>query len=214
MIEQQIRTWEVLDQSVLDTLSAVSREQFVAPNYTHLAFADLQLPLCINDEKTGEFMLTPKIEARVLQALGLRPENNVLEIGTGSGYMAALLAARAHQVLSVEIHAGLAQLARNHLAHSGFNNVTVAVGDGTQGWNAPTTFDAIVVSGGLPVVPSSLLNQLKITGRLIAFVGDFPAMSAQLITRTGEQAFHTVKLFETQVQPLHSALHFSTAFQF
>ena len=213
MIEQQIRTWEVLDQSVLDTLSAVPREQFVAPAYTNLAFADMELPLCVNDEKTGEVMLAPKVEARVLQALALRPEDSVLEIGSGSGYMAALLAARARQVLSVEIHSGLAQLAKQNLTRSGCGNVTVVVGDGAQGWNTSTSFDAIVVSGGLPFVPPSLLNQLKITGRLMAFVGEFPAMSAQLITRTGEHAFDTVKLFETQVPFLHHALQ-PSAFQF
>jgi protein-L-isoaspartate(D-aspartate) O-methyltransferase len=213
MIEQQIRTWEVLDQSVLDTLLAVPREQFVAPAYANLAFADMELPLCFNEEKTGEVMLAPKVEARVLQALALRPEDSVLEIGSGSGYMAALLGAHARQVLSVEIHSGLAQLAKHNLVRSGCTNVTVTVGDGLQGGDTNTQFDAIVISGGLPFVPANVLNQLKITGRLMAFVGEFPAMNAQLITRTGEQAFNTVTLFETQVQPLHHALHLS-AFQF
>ena len=209
MIEQQIRPWEVLDQSVLDLLSVVKREQFVPPAYRLLAFADMEIPLKIPTESgvydSGEFRFAPKVEARILQELALRAHENVLEIGTGSGYMAALAAHKAHHVLSVEIDEKLARFGRDNLARAGVRNVRVEVGDAALGWPQRAPYDAIIVSGSLPVLPEPLLAQLKIGGRLAAIVGDAPAMSAQIVTRVSEDAYDTVQLFETVVKPLRNA---------
>ncbi|GBG03741.1 protein-L-isoaspartate O-methyltransferase [Azospira sp. I13] len=200
MIEQQIRPWNVLDQDVLDLLSEVKREDFVPAAYQALAFADLEIPL-----GEGAAMLAPKMEARLLQELAVQPKEKVLEIGTGSGYMAALLAAKAEQVTSVEISPALAQQAKANLAKSGASNVSVEVGDGARGWAAAAPYDVIVVSASLPAVPDELLQQLKVGGRLAAIVGEAPVMEAQIITRTGETTFAPLNLFETVVAPLQNA---------
>jgi protein-L-isoaspartate(D-aspartate) O-methyltransferase len=200
MVEQQIRPWDVLDQEVLDLLFEVKREQFVPPTYQSVAFVDAEIPL-----GRGATMLTPKIEARVMQALHVRKSDKVLEVGTGSGYMAALLAARANHVYSVEIDMELAATARENLKRAGVDNVTVEDGDGARGWPAHAPYDVIVLSGSTPVVPQELLHQLKPGGRMIAFVGEAPVMQAQLTTNTGEGGFQTVNLFETVVAPLKNA---------
>jgi len=200
MIEQQIRPWEVLDPEVLGLLSQVKREGFVPEAEKALAFADVQLPL-----PGGATMLEPKIEARLLQEVGVKPTDKVLEIGTGSGYMAALLGARAANVVSVEINAQLVELAKANLARAGITNVTVEKGDAARGWQARAPYDVIVVSGALPSLPEALLNQLTVGGRLIAIVGELPIMSAQLVTRTGEKSFNTVNLFETVAPTLQNA---------
>ena len=200
MIEQQIRPWDVLDTDVLDLLLVVKRENFVPAAYQALAFADTEIPL-----PGGEAMLTPKVEARLLQDLNLKKHENVLEIGAGSGYMAALLAHRARHVTAVELSPELAALAAKNLAANGVVNVTVEQGDGAQGWAKGAPFDAIVVSGSLPVLPEALLQQLKVGGRLAVIIGQAPAMKAQLITRTGEAGYDTRTLFETDVKPLAAA---------
>jgi protein-L-isoaspartate(D-aspartate) O-methyltransferase len=205
MIEQQIRPWEVLDQSVLDLLAAVKREEFVPPAYRNLAFVDMEVPLSLDGCGSGECMLTPKVEARVLQALALRPDDQVLEIGAGSGYMAALLGARAGQVTSVELNPQLLAFARHNLQKNGMSNVQLELGDGARGWNHTSGYDAIVISGGLPFLPESFLQALKPHGRLTAFIGAGPVMDAVLVTRTADQSFDTVALFETQVPYLHHA---------
>ncbi|PKO90148.1 MAG: protein-L-isoaspartate O-methyltransferase [Betaproteobacteria bacterium HGW-Betaproteobacteria-12] len=197
MIEQQIRPWDVLDPQVLDLLFVVKRENFTPPAYRNLAFADMEIPL-----GDGQSMLAPKIEAKLLQELGLRNTDKVLEIGTGSGYMAALLAARAEHVVSVESRPALAEQARRNLADAGVNNVTVETGNGTGGWPARGPYDAIVVSGSLPELPEALLKQLRVGGRLAAIVGAAPVMEAVLVTCTGEGIYNTVNLFETVVPPL------------
>lgn len=200
MIEQQIRPWEVLDPVVLDLLSEVKREEFVPAEQKLLAFADTMLPL-----GNGASMLEPKIEARLLQELGLKSTDRVLEIGAGSGYMAALLAARAEFVTSVEIEPALAKLARENLQRAGVANVAVEQGDGLKGWAAKAPYDAIVLSGSVPAIPDVLLQQLKVGGRLVGIVGTLPVMSAQLVTRTGEMTFNTVNLFETVAPALRNA---------
>jgi len=200
MIEQQIRPWEVLDPEVLRLLGTVRREDFVPAAHRALAFADIELPI-----GNGQKMLAPKIEARVLQELAIRNTDIVLEIGTGSGYMAALLASKAEYIYSVEIDPLLADTARRNLQQAGVANVTVETGDASAGWPDPGPFDVIVVSGSLPELPQALLQQLKIGGRLAAFVGEPPVMQARLVTRTGEQAFNTINLFETVVPPLTTA---------
>ena len=201
MIEQQIRPWDVLDPEVLSLLSEVKREEFVPAASKMLAFADVELPL-----GNGVSMLEPKVEARLLQEAAVKHTDKVLEIGTGSGYMAALLAARAEFVVSVEIDPSLAASAREKLARAGVVNVSVEQGDAARGWSAKAPYDVIVVSGSLPVLPETLLQQLQIGGRLVGIVGEAPVMSAQLVTRTGEATFNTVNLFETVVAPLRNAV--------
>jgi protein-L-isoaspartate(D-aspartate) O-methyltransferase len=205
MIEQQIRPWDVLDQSVLDLLATVRREEFVPPPYRLLAFTDMEIPLRLEDGDTGELMFAPKVEARFMQELQLRAHEQVLEIGTGSGYMAALVAHKAAGVLSIEIEPRLRAFAERNLARAGVRNVRVELGDGAQGWSARAPYDAIIVSGGLPALPQALLDQLKIGGRLSAIVGEAPAMSAQIVTRVSESAFDTLRLFETNVKALRNA---------
>ena len=200
MIEQQIRPWDVLDPEVLELLLVVKRENFVPAAHKALAFVDAEIPL-----PGGESMLMPKVEARLLQDVGLKKHENVLEIGTGSGYMAALLAHKGRHVTTVEISPELKALAEKNLADSGVTNVTVELGNGAQGWSQGAPFDVIVVSGSLPVLPEALLRQLNVGGRLAVIIGQAPAMKAQLITRTGEAGYDTRTLFETSVAPLRLA---------
>ncbi|MGN6087522.1 protein-L-isoaspartate O-methyltransferase family protein [Trinickia sp.] len=201
MIEQQIRPWDVLDQDVLNLLSVVKRENFVPAAYREMAFADLEVPL-----PTGEHMLFPRVEARILQELAVKKHESVLEIGAGSGYMAALLAHRARHVLTVDIKPELAELAKRNLAENGATNAEVALGDGARGWPAGAPYDVICVSGGLPVLPQEMLEQLKIGGRLAAFVGTAPVMKAQIITRIDEKQFRVADVFETFIEPLANAV--------
>ncbi len=205
MVEQQIRPWYVLDQSVLDLLFAIKRENFVAEHLRRVAFSDLELPICINGKNTGATMLSPKMEARILQELNLRPHDQVLEIGTGSGYMAALLASKADMITSVEIHADIAEFAKKNLAQAGITNVTVKVADAAQGYDACGAVDVIVVSGALPMLPHTLKSQLKIGGRLLAIVGQAPIQSAVLVHRISQNQFTEKKLFETFVGYLLNA---------
>lgn len=204
MIEQQIRPWQVLDPTVLSLLSLVKREDFVPAAYKDLAFADLEIPIGASGN-AGQKMLAPKIEARMLQELGVRNTDTVLEIGTGSGYMAALLAAKAEYVYSVEIDPVLAETATSNLQRAGVANVRVEIGDGAQGWPARAPYDAIMISASTPVLPDAILRQLKIGGRLVAIVGEAPAMQVRLVIRTEENAFNTINIFETVVAPLANA---------
>jgi len=204
MIEQQIRPWEVLDPTVLELLSVVKREAFVPAAHKDLAFADVEIPLG-SKGISGQTMLAPRVEARMLQELAIKAKDKVLEIGTGSGYMAALLAARAEFVYTVEIDPELVDLARRNLQQAGVANVSVDLGDAAQGWPLYAPYDVIVVSASTPVLPESMLKQLKIGGRLVAVVGEVPAMQVQLMTRTEENAFTTINMFETVVAPLVNA---------
>lgn len=200
MVEQQIRPWNVLDQEILDLLFVVRREDFVPAALRDLAFADTAIPL-----GHGAAMLEPKIEARVLQELHVRTTDTVLEIGTGSGYMAALLGARASQVTTVEIESELAARARESLIAAGALNVRVEVGDGSQGWSVHAPYDVIVVSGGLPVLPQDLVAQLRPGGRLIAFIGEAPLMNATLVTLHADGSQTEEILFETLLPTLRNA---------
>ena len=200
MIEQQIRPWDVLDQDVLDLLMVVKREDFVPAAYKNLAFVDTEIPLGF-----GEAMLTPKLEARILQEVGLKKHENVLEIGAGSGYMAALLAFKGRHVTTVEILPELKEMAEKNLSANGVGNVTVVLGNGAQGWANGAPFDVIVLSASVPVLPETFMQQIKVGGRILAVIGDAPVMSAHLITRVSEGAYDTIKLFETNVKPLAQA---------
>jgi len=199
MIEQQIRPWNVLDAEVLELLSVVKREDFVPPAHKALAFADMELPLRPGEEalRLGQCMLAPKVEARMLQDLAIQATEKVLEIGTGSGYMAALLAQRAQRVISLEIDPELVTLARANLQKAGISNVDVRQADGSKGVPVEGPFDVIVLSGSVAEVPHKLLEHLKRGGRLMAIVGEQPVMRATLITRTGEAEYRTSQGWDT-----------------
>src|SRR5665647_1712179 len=192
MIEQQIRPWNVLDAEVLHLLSVVKREDFVPLAHKALAFVDMQIPLGY-----GQCMLEPRIEARMLQDAAVQKHEKVLEIGAGSGYMAALLAHRAQRVISLEINPDLAQMARTNLQKAGVHNVEVRQFDGAKGTTADGPFDVIVLSGSVAELPQSLLAQLKTGGRLIAIVGEDPVMCATLVSRSGEAEFKTSPAWDT-----------------
>ena len=204
MIEQQIRPWNVLNTEVLQHLALLRREDFVPAAHRDLAFADVEIPLLPN-ARPGQSMLPPRIEARMFQALALRNTDAVLEVGSGSGFMAALLASRAEFVHSVEIDPQLAELARSNLQRAGVVNVFIETGDAAQGWPNKSPYDAIVLSGSTPCLPDVLLRQLKVGGRLVAVVGDAPVMELQLVTRNAENSLTTTSLFETLVAPLLNA---------
>lgn len=199
MIEQQIRTWEVLDFTVLDLLHQMPREDFVPAAYRGLAFADLEIPL-----GHGQSMLSPKLEARMLQALNLKKTDTVLEIGTGSGYMTALLAKLAGHVYSIELIQEFSHNAANKLAAHGIANVTLEVGDGVRSWDAGA-YDAIVLTGSVPVLPDEFQRHLKPGGRLLAIVGEAPAMEAVLVTCDADSTYRRTVLFETSIPALKNA---------
>ena len=200
MIEQQIRPCEVLDTTVLDLLKQVRRENFVQADKKALAFADLEIPLGF-----GVAMWQPKLEARVVQDLHVRRSDKVLEVGTGSGYLTALLAAVGGHVTSVEIVPELSAQAQKHLAAEQIHNVTLAVGDAAQGWGSDS-YDVIVLTGSTPVLPEAFKQALKVGGRLFAIVGDAPAMTARIITRVAEDRYENKNILETVVVPLQNAL--------
>jgi protein-L-isoaspartate(D-aspartate) O-methyltransferase len=201
MVEHQIRPWEVLDQRVLDLLYVVKREDFVPAAYRTLAFSDLEIPI-----GQGEHMWQPKMEARVLQELAVKQTDQILEIGTGSGYFAALLAHRAQHAYSVEIHPELKAAGEASLRRAGVANVTVELGDGASGWTRHAPYDVIVLTGSTRVLPQQLLQQMKVGARLFAVVGNPPVMAARLITCTGEGVYNSIDLFETSIAPLANAL--------
>jgi protein-L-isoaspartate(D-aspartate) O-methyltransferase len=205
MVEQQVRPWDVLDQSVLDLLFVVKREDFVPPAYRALAFSDMEIPLRVEGVDTGECMWAPKLEARILQEIAVKPHETVLEIGTGSGHLTALLAHKAHHVVSVEIDPRLAAFGAANLARAGVHNARLESGDASRGWTSRAPYDAIVVTGSLPLVPAALRSQLKIGGRLAAVVGADPVMSAEIITRVSDASFDALRLFETWLKPLRNA---------
>jgi len=202
MVEQQIRTWEVLDQEVLDLLYVVPREEFVPQQHRALAFSDLEIPI-----GEGERMWQPKLEARVLQELALHKSDKVLEVGTGSGYLTALLAHRAGKVVSVEINPKLAAFGRGNLERHGADNVTLETGDAARGWARQAPYDAIVLTGSTPVLPRAFLEQLAPGGRLFAVVGEAPAMRARLVVCSAPGAWRSADLFETVIAPLVNAEH-------
>jgi protein-L-isoaspartate(D-aspartate) O-methyltransferase len=200
MIEQQIRPWDVLDLDVLDLLGTLKREDFVPIAHKALAFTDMMIPLLPHAEealRNGWCTLEPKQEARLLQDVAPKSHEKVLEIGAGSGYMAALLASRAQRVISMEIVPELARMARENLQRAGIRNAEVREGDGAKGLAAEGPFDAIVLSGSVSEVPQALLAQLKVGGRLAAIVGGEPVMRATFVTRTGDASYTTTQPWDT-----------------
>jgi protein-L-isoaspartate(D-aspartate) O-methyltransferase len=195
MIEQQIRPWQVLDPGVLSLLAAVRREDFVPASHKAMAFVDTQVPLI--DGVPGACMLEPKVEARLLQELHVQHHERVLEIGAGSGYMAALLAHKAQDVVSMEISPELVAMASDNLRRAGLSRVRVLQADGAQKLPVEGPFDVILLSGSVAEVPKALLQQLKIGGRLAAIVGHEPIMRARIVTRAGENAWSEVDAFDT-----------------
>jgi protein-L-isoaspartate(D-aspartate) O-methyltransferase len=200
MIVQQIRPWDVLDQRVLDAILRTPREAFVPPQYRALAFTDMEIPL--GHDQT---MMAPKLEGRMLQALDVRENETVLEVGTGSGYVTALLAGLSRHVYSVDIIPEFTQAAAQRLSEHGFDNVTLDTGDASAGWDRRGRFDVIAVTGSVPVLTEDFQRSLNIGGRLFIIVGEAPVMEAVLITRLGEEEFHREDLFETAVPPLVNA---------
>jgi protein-L-isoaspartate(D-aspartate) O-methyltransferase len=200
MIEQQIRPWDVLDPQVLELLSVLHREDFVPEAHKALAFVDMEIPLVGGAEQamiSGRCMLAPKVEARLLQEAAPQPHEKVLEVGTGSGYMAALLGARAGSVISLEIDPALAAAARANLARAHAGNVQVHQADGSQGLPAEAPFDVIMLSGSVAQVPEALKAQLRVGGRLVAIVGDEPVMRATVITRTAADTYSVTQRWDT-----------------
>ena len=197
MIEQQIRPWDVLNLGVLELLAVVKREDFVPPEHRGMAFVDTEVPL-----PGGQCMLAPKVEARLLQELAVHKHERVLEIGAGSGYMAALLAHKAQHVTTLEIDPALAAFATANLKRAGVMNATVLTADASKALPADGPFDVIVLSGSVAEVPETLLAQLKVAGRMAAIVGEEPVMRALLITRSSDGGLTRTVLFDTVAQRL------------
>ena len=199
MIEQQIRPWNVIDPMVLDALEAIPRENYVSDEMKESAFSDVELPI-----GHGQVMLFPKIEAKILQAVQVQKTDNVLEIGTGSGYMTALLAHFADKVCSVEIHDQLSQKAQEKLSKEGFDNVTFVVADAAKGFDQNAPYDVIILTGSVPQLPEGFKQSLKKGGRLFAVIGSAPVMEATLITRVSSSQYSSEILFETEVPELEN----------
>jgi protein-L-isoaspartate(D-aspartate) O-methyltransferase len=199
MIEQQIRPCDVLEGRILELLKQVRREHFVPQAQRALAFVDMEIPLGF-----GTSMWQPKLEARVVQELHLTRADKVLEVGTGSGYLTALLATLAGHVTSVEIVPDLSAMAKQHLTAYHRDNITLEVGDASQGWG-DQKYDAIVLTGSTPVLPAAFQNSLKVGGRMFAIVGDAPVMQARVIKCVAEGVFETVTIMETSVAALQNA---------
>ncbi len=197
MVEQQIRTWEVLDQQVLNLMAEVPREEFVPTAYRNLAFADACIPL-----DHGQTMMFPRVEARMLQSLQVEPGDRILEVGTGSGFVTAMLARLGGHVTSIEVHDSLRSAAQAKLDAHAIENVDLHTGDASRGWERAARYDVIAVTGSLPVLGECFQNSLAVGGRLFVIVGQEPAMEALLITRSGESQCATESLFETVVPPL------------
>ena len=200
MIHQQIRPAEVLDERVLDVIADTPREDFVPAQFRDLAFSDTNIKL-----GHGQIMMKPIMEARLLQALNVQPEDNIMEVGTGSGYFTALLARLGKQVRSIDIEGDFLTQAQTRLDALGINNVKLTQGDAARGWEQYDQFDVIAITGSLPVLPESFQRQLNIGGRMVAIVGQSPLMTVKLITRTGENEWETAELFETDFPPLANA---------
>jgi protein-L-isoaspartate(D-aspartate) O-methyltransferase len=200
MIEQQIRPCEVLEGRILELLKHVRREHYVPEDKREMAFMDMEIPLGY-----GVSMWQPKLEARTVQELHLTRSDKVLEVGSGSGYLTALLSVLAGHVTSVEIVPELSAMAKQHLHAYHHDNITLEIGDAARGWGGGTSYDVIVLTGSTPVLPAAFQNSLNVGGRLFAIVGDAPVMEAKLITRVSPDTYETVNIMEACVAPLQNA---------
>ncbi len=200
MVEQQIRTWEVLDHTVLELLEQAPRHEYVPEAYRNLAYADIAVPL-----GEGEVMMPPRVEARLLQALGIGTDDRALEIGTGSGFLTSLMASLAREVISVEISDTLADAGARNLKNHAVANVSLERGDAVHGWEKHAPYDVIAVTGSVPILEPHFRQQLAVGGRLFVIVGEAPAMEALLIRRSGQDQWSTESLFETVVPKLRGA---------
>jgi len=199
MVQQQVRTWNVSDPSVLRVISELQREHFVPSGYENLAFADTNIPL-----PHGQMMMKPIVEGRLLQALELKSEHNVLEIGTGTGFLTACLAKLSAAVSSIDVFSDFVAIAKSNLADAGIENIELVCMDATT--ELPRgQFDAVAVTGSLPVFDTRFLDAVKPGGRLFVIVGNSPVMDARIVTRIGENDWTTKSLFETDVRPLLNA---------
>jgi len=198
MVEQQIRPWDVLDPKILDQFLEIPRHEFVAESQQSLAYVDIELPI-----GHGEAMMAPKIEARLLQALDIDESETVLEVGTGSGFLTAIIANQAESVTTVEIHADLQEQAKTRLTH--FGNIEFHVGDASHDWNDTRQYDVIVLTGSVSEMPKTYKNKLQLGGRLVFILGQSPAMTAQVLTRISESEWESETLFETDLKPLTNA---------
>ena len=195
MVEQQIRPWDVLDPKILDLFMDTPRHNFVAESQKELAYTDIELPIGENQS-----MMAPKIEGKLLQALDISDEESVLEVGTGSGYLTALISKLAKEVTTVELNESLSNTAQSRLKN--YNNINFEIGDAAQDWDNGKTYDAIVLTGSVPEVPNAYMEKLNLGGRLAVISGSAPAMTAKVITRISEQEWDTESLFETELAPL------------
>ena len=196
MVEQQVRTWDVLDSSILDVLGAIPREQFVATGYESLAFAETELPI-----GHGQYMMTPNVEGRLLQALDINASDTILEVGTGSGFLTACLAKLGSHVCSIDIHDDFLESAAANLADCGISNFELQNMDATQAVpDGP--FDIIAVTGSIEVFDPRFVMALTPGGRLFVVVGKSPNMDALLIERSGDNDWRTSRLFETDLPAL------------
>jgi protein-L-isoaspartate(D-aspartate) O-methyltransferase len=200
MVEQQIRPWDVLDERVLEVISKTPRERFAPDAYKKLAFADIEIPL-----GNGQRMMEPKLEGRILQELHIKPTDSILEIGTGSGYLAACLAQLGEKLVTVEIYNELSQQAQQQIAGLGLENVDFRSGDASKGWDEDGNFDVIVITGSLPEMNDNFSQRLNVGGRMFVVTGEEPVMEAMLVTRVSEHEWKTENLFETSLPALVNA---------
>jgi protein-L-isoaspartate(D-aspartate) O-methyltransferase len=201
MVEQQVRPWDVLNPRVLDVISEVPRENFTPEEYKTLAYVDTRIPLGSYEEHPCD-MANPVIEGRILQSLDVQDEDLVLEIGTGSGYLTACLAKLGRHVDSVDINEDMTEMAEKNLESLGISNVNVSTGDASKGWSQKRNYDVIAITAAMDSIPDSYKKLLKPGGRMFVVTGEAPAMTAQLVTRTGENSWTTEDLFETSIEPM------------
>jgi protein-L-isoaspartate(D-aspartate) O-methyltransferase len=204
MVEQQVRPWNVLNQDVLDLLFAVKREQFVPLAHQAMAFMDMDLPITIDGKATGQTMFSPKVEARFIQAVAMKRHETVVEVGAGSGHMAALLASRSAKVISFEMNPAIAKVAQANLKNANFSNVHIEVADASAEAvrHHFKNVDVIVLSGSVEAIPPWILASLNVGGRLAAIVGQSPVMTAEIHTKITATEYKIEKLYETDTPAL------------
>ena len=201
MIEQQLRPMDIHDNDVLNAILSVPRENYVPEEYQQLAYADMEIPL-----GGGVAMLSPGLEGKLLQALNIQPDEDALVVGTGSGYLTAVVSRLASRVTSIEVDSGLAESARQRLKQQGIENVAIVVGDGTRGLDDYAPYDVIALTGSVTEVPQLILKNMRVGGRLFAVIGSAPAMQAVLITRKNANEWETSDLFDTELAPLENGV--------